>query len=363
MEKVYKENYIINKITEKPPDQNTSFPEETGHDIFEKELVLASEMKDYASEISKLNEDNTTAKVIESQNVVDLTDSYKAISAADIINSLFLSSEDLHIRIIDDKKRSFFPPQNIVCKCGDYHHLEPKLQKYNQQGRGVFFVVNSGGNNDKSINRITAQFVEMDSGSFAEQQKKIDEFPLPPSFVIQTRRSLHVYWIMDTTAEIDKFRLIQQMLVRHFSGDPTCVNLSRVMRLPGFNHCKKDPIPVVCIDFHPERIYSQDQIIASIPESERVSDKKKEDSIKRDEEGLEVVLAGCEFIKHCAIDAATLSEPEWYAMITNLIPFRGGVNAVHELSKPYPGYSKEITDNKISHFLSSNTGPMTCKDM
>lgn len=39
--------------------------------------------------------------------------------------------------------------------------------------RGIFFVVNYGGQDDDSITRINAQFVEMDNDSFDEQQKKI----------------------------------------------------------------------------------------------------------------------------------------------------------------------------------------------
>ena len=306
--------------------------------------------------LQKTNEIELNNDIAESDG-----NSYSNIAAQDILHCLYSPDQDINLRIIDDKKRVFFPPQNIACKCMDFPQIKNRLKKYNDQGRGIFFVVNNGGQSDNTINHITAQFVEMDSGSFAEQQKKIDAFPLPPSFVIRTRRSLHVYWIMDGTAEVEKFRSVQQMLVKHFSGDPACVNLSRVMRLPGFNHCKTDPIPVVCIDYHPERIYSQDQIIASIPESERTSNKKNASIKSGEEDGLEIVLAGCEFVKHCAIDAATLSEPEWYAMVTNLVQFRGGVETIHELSRPYPCYSKEMTDKKISHFLSSNTGPMTCE--
>src|SRR5699024_10813374 len=103
--------------------------------------------------------------------------------------------------------------------------------------RGIFCVVNYGGHDDAAITRINAQFVEMDDCSFEEQQKKVDAFPLPPSMVMKTQKSYHVYWFMDSTAKVDRFRMIQMQLVKHFSGDPACVNESRVMRLPGFNHC------------------------------------------------------------------------------------------------------------------------------
>lgn len=70
------------------------------------------------------------------------------------------------------------------------------MREHNAKNRGVFFVVNSGGHNDRDIKRINAQFVEMDDKTFAEQQKLIDEFPLPPSMIIKTKKSLHTYWFM-----------------------------------------------------------------------------------------------------------------------------------------------------------------------
>ena len=61
-------------------------------------------------------------------------------------------------------------------------------------------------------------------------------------------------------AKVAQFRPIQKALVQYFGGDPACVNESRVMRLPGFYHCKKEPVLVECISFHPERRYTQEQL-------------------------------------------------------------------------------------------------------
>jgi putative DNA primase/helicase len=113
----------------------------------------------------------------------------------------------------------------------------------------------------------TRSSFEMDNDSFDEQQKKIDAFPLPPSMIMKTQKSYHVYWFMDSTAKVERFRMIQTQLVKHFDGDPMCVNESRVMRLPGFMHCKKDtPVEVTCVSFHPERKYTQDQLSDVLPE-------------------------------------------------------------------------------------------------
>ena len=48
------------------------------------------------------------------------------------------------------------------------------------------------------ITRINAQFVEMDSGTFEEQQAKIDAFPLAPSMIIRTQKSLQRLHLCDS---------------------------------------------------------------------------------------------------------------------------------------------------------------------
>lgn len=69
----------------------------------------------------------------------------------------------------------------------------------------------------------------------------------------------------------------------------------------------------------------------------------------------------CEFIKWCRKNPADVSEPLWYALISNLISIRpGGYSLCHDFSKGYPSYTKEETDNKIRHAIDS-TRPHTCQ--
>lgn len=76
--------------------------------------------------------------------------------------------------------------------------------------------------------------------------------------------------------------------------------------------------------------------------------------------GAEVILNNCTFCQHCRDDAASLSEPEWYSMITNLARAGGGVDLIHELSKPHRGYNAKETDFKIEHALQDGE-PHTCQ--
>ena len=278
------------------------------------------------------------------------------ISAQDVVNSLFNPNDTVYLRVFDDKKRGTFSGAKLDVEAGKFATIEETLAKHNEMERGIFYVVNTGGQDDASITRINAQFVEMDDLSFEEQQAMIDAFPLAPSMIIKTRKSLHTYWFMKD-AKVELFRPIQKQLVKYFHGDPMCINESRVMRLPGYNHCKEDPVLVECISFHPERKYTQQQLIDVLPEVVT----EVEADVRGVQKGLKVVELSCEFIKHCKQDAATLSEHDWYAMITNLAPFEGGDVLIHALSKGYPSYSEAETQKKINHFLKSGTKPITCR--
>ncbi len=278
------------------------------------------------------------------------------ITAQEILNCLFNPNDAVGFRILDDRKTGSYTGQKLSVECGKYASIEKFLREHNAQNRGIFFVVNYGGQEDRQITRINAQFVESDELSIEEQRARIDSFPLPPSMIIQTRKSLHTYWFVKD-AKVELFRGIQMQLVKHFHGDPMCVNESRVMRLPGFYHCKEDPVMVRCILFHPERIYTQEQLSEVLPEVEE----QIVETRKGSEHGLSIVARECEFIRFCREHAAELSEHDWYAMITNLAVFEGGVEMIHTLSKPYAGYDAQSTQKKINHFLESGTRPINCR--
>lgn len=72
------------------------------------------------------------------------------------------------------------------------------------------------------------------------------------------------------------------------------------------------------------------------------------------------VLDSCDFIQHCEREATTLKEEAWYAMICNLAPLDGGLELIHELSKPYSSYSSNETDRKIQHALEVDS-PHSCE--
>jgi putative DNA primase/helicase len=168
--------------------------------------------------------------------------------------------------------------------------------------------------------------MENDKLSLEEQLAMIKAFPLEPPLVVKSKKSLHAYWLLKE-GKVTDFRRIQRGLVAHFDADPKCVNESRVLRIPGFNHTKDEPIMVECIKFSPHLRYCQSELEALLPS---MPEEKQTDATAtvakgiNNQLGLKVVGLKCQFIKHCGKNAKTLSEPDWYAMITNIAVFRDG---------------------------------------
>jgi putative DNA primase/helicase len=285
------------------------------------------------------------------------------ISPEEFLSAFFEPAETVCFRVFTDKKDTAFSGAKLEKQQGFFKKIEQFLRNHNDKGRGIFFVVNFGGHEDDEIKRINAQFVEMDNAPLDEQLRLVQSFALEPSLIVKTRKSLHCYWLMKK-ASVQKFRHIQKQLVTQFDGDPACVNESRVFRLPGFYHCKQEPIMVECIKFNPELRYTQEQLSELLPDvpAEPVSIKTNEPIHERGtQKGLVITGTRCLFLQHCKKNAKTLIEPDWYAMITNLAVFEGGESAIHKLSKPYPDYNYEQTQAKIEHFHKSGTKSMTCK--
>lgn len=278
------------------------------------------------------------------------------------LSAFYSETDNVCIRVFSDRKAEDpkFKGQKYTEKLSNIQNIMPVLIQHNEKHRGVFFVVNSGGHTDEEIARVNAQFVEMDTGTFEEQKAKISSFKLPPSIVVKTRKSLHCYWLIND-GDIKVFREIQLRLAKQFDGDSMCQNESRCMRIPGFYHSKQEPVMVECVKFNPELLYTQEQLSECLPEVDI-----PEYDIKSRTEFDSVVDSGqrlmdkCEFCRYCKDNAKNLSEPEWYAFITNMSLAQDGADFVHEISKPYPKYSRTETDDKIRHAVEENK-PHTCE--
>lgn len=281
-----------------------------------------------------------------------------SVPPEEFLKPFFDAGETVCLRVFADRRGAAFRGHKLECEVAKIGGLVETLQKHNAQNRGIFFVVNYGGHEDGDITRINAQFVECDTASIETQMERIAAFPLPPSIIVRTKKSLHTYWLVKD-AQVSCFRRVQKALIAQFDGDKACINESRVLRLPGFAHCKGEPFPVECVQFSPELRYTQEELLAVLPKIEGAPSPVT--AVGGNRTGLNLVTERCDFLRHCKENATTLSEHDWYAMITNLAVFEGGSDKIHMLSKAYPAYHYAETQEKIAHFLESGTKPITCQ--
>ncbi len=113
------------------------------------------------------------------------------------------------------------------------------LQDLNNRGAGVFVTVNETdlrGRSSRNIQAVRALFIDKDDGPMDESRVTI-----PPSMRVRTPGGEHAYWLLAPGEHLDDWKPAQQVLIQHFQSDPPIHDLPRVLRLPGFWHCKRTP--------------------------------------------------------------------------------------------------------------------------
>lgn len=193
----------------------------------------------------------------------------------------------------------------------------------------------------------------------------VDALPLKPSLVLHSGGGIYPLWLLkepwtlETEAErIDAEstvkaweRVIHQEGVRRGYCFDTVGNLARILKPVGAINHKGEPVPVTILrqdtgcryladdfeaffmaDMPPTTAYRADH---ADPDAEKTAD-------------AEEMARNCAFVRHCIDDAATLPEPQWFAMMTLLGRCIDGRLYAHEWSRAYPRYTREETNKKFS---------------
>jgi hypothetical protein len=124
-------------------------------------------------------------------------------------------------------------PNGIRARAGTYDLSRASLWQH--EGRGLYLVVNDGGDRDDAITGCVAFWVEWDNRPVEWQLQGWREFDLgEPSITVTTGgKSAHLYWVLDKPISPERWRPIQHALISVTKADPVNKNPSRVMRLPG----------------------------------------------------------------------------------------------------------------------------------
>ncbi len=146
--------------------------------------------------------------------------------------------------------------------------LQDNLRHQNQT-MGLYFVVNAGGTEKSDIKRINAVYCEIDDIPLADQHALYDSCELKPNIRVETKKSVHAYWLPSEIMSLKQFTQLQNGLITRFKGDPKIKNENRVMRLPYFKHVSFDSEyiykQVVIHTFKPERRASFEELLNTFP--------------------------------------------------------------------------------------------------
>ncbi len=135
------------------------------------------------------------------------------------------------------------------------------LEKLNERGAGVFVTINETDGKGRKISNITkvrAVFADFDGEPLP------DTFDLEPSMIIESSPGKwHVYWMVEDYPK-ESFGVIQTSIAKKLGSDPVVKDLSRVMRVPGFYHNKKEPFMTRIVESS-DLIYSYEEIVDAFP--------------------------------------------------------------------------------------------------
>jgi phage/plasmid-associated DNA primase len=119
---------------------------------------------------------------------------------------------------------------------------KPLIRQWQDEGRGVYVVVNDGGDTNAEITACRAFFAEWDDRPQDWQLTAWQQLRLPePTFQINTGgKSIHSYWVLSDPITPQHWELVQSRLLDYCDADRSIKNASRVMRLPGSYYAEAD---------------------------------------------------------------------------------------------------------------------------
>jgi hypothetical protein len=143
-----------------------------------------------------------------------------------------------------------------------------QAERWAREGRGVYVVINDGGDRNSAIQSCRALFVEWDDQPIAWQAEAWRELALPePSVIVASGgRSLHCYWVLREPLAPAAWRPLQRELIEKAQGDRSCCDLARVMRLPGswYLDAQGQPLARASIEAASGSCYGADELAAAL---------------------------------------------------------------------------------------------------
>ena len=298
----------------------------------------------------------------------------RRVTASDFLSALFAPyyatgrQGFIEIRLIGQRgvKSYFFRSLETLCRkrfesctAHTYYGLSPRQWREGKKD---------------AVKWLLTLWADLDAKSFVNGKEDawqaLRTFEIVPSVIVDSGHGLQALWFLKEPVAIQdpgEVEGVLQGLAKALGGDPAVCEIARVFRLPESFNVKDpgNPIPVKVKHFSPRLRYALTHFEKfRIPVLRRDETSPSEGINAETSDGIEKVLA-CKFIRYAERNARELPEPLWWSALTNLLPFKGGREKSHALSRPYEKgrnrYSFKETERKINHILKTSPGPHTCQ--
>lgn len=225
-----------------------------------------------------------------------------------------------------------------------------------------------------AVKLVWCLWADLDAKTFKgdkpESLKRLCEFPLTPTAIVDSGHGYHAYWRLKELEEItgpaDVARIEAHLKALAFAlgGDRQVAELARILRLPGTHNVKDPaaPVPVTIEAFEPDRQYSLSEFtdLLSVTVPVIPHQQPPQSAASDTQEWAQKLLTGCQFFRWATTHQAEVSEPFWYAVASNCAPFEGGREQFHRFSREHPTYSAKEAARKFDH-AAKDTGPHSCR--
>lgn len=153
------------------------------------------------------------------------------------------------------------------CWSGPLEEAGPRLVRANEARAGVFFAVNRMDGQGRRLANVAA----VRAIWHEEDSPRTKAFPLEPSLSVESSPGkFHHYWRVDGLPK-ESFAGVMERMVQEYGSDPNAKDVTRVLRVPGFFHRKREPFMVRLVGQGPALPYSAAEILAAFPPLERAA--------------------------------------------------------------------------------------------
>lgn len=156
----------------------------------------------------------------------------------------------VHWQTFDDRADKTLKPWG---KFAGFNEISGRLKSANDAGAGIYVTVNETDGEGRKISNIVgirAFWADLDGVEVA-----LDSLPLKPSMVVQSKNGKHLYWLSYGDCTFEQHRKMQARIAAALGSDPSVIDPSRVLRVPGFFHNKTEPFMVSLVSVDPDRRY------------------------------------------------------------------------------------------------------------